>query len=273
MLGKDLSLALKNEKIDFVSLSKDSLNIQNLEKIKFVINEHRPDVVINCAAYTKVDMAEVEKEKALSVNAAGVYNLAKVCKNEGIKLVHISTDYVFSGEKKSPYHPFDQPDPINVYGISKLYGEHLLRHSGCDYLIIRTSWLYGPHGENFVQKMLQLSEEKSSIDVVNDQFGSPTSTHTLSKYLVMMVKKNISGLFHLTDRTGNGISWFTFAKKIMEVFERDTVINPVLSDKFIRPAKRPKYSVLDIEVTELVLGEKLPYWEISLGEYKKRVKY
>lgn len=272
MFGKDLSLTLKNEKIECISLTKEQLNILNGEKIKIAIKEHSPDVVVNCAAYTKVDMAEVERERAVAVNGTGVYNLARECKKSGIKLVHVSTDYVFSGGKKHPYQPFDIPNPINVYGLSKLYGEELLKNSGCDYLIVRTSWLYGVYGENFVSKMLQLSEERSSLDVVNDQFGSPTFTHTLAKYLVMMIKKDMSGIFHITDRTGNGISWYTFAKKIMEVFCRDTVINPVSSDKFIRPAKRPAYSVLDLELTETLLGEKLPYWEVSLGEYKKRLK-
>lgn len=272
MFGKELSITLKSEKIDCVSLTKEQLNILNAEKVKLAIKEFNPDVIVNCAAYTKVDMAEVERDKALAVNGVGVYNLAKECKKGEIKLVHISTDYVFSGEKRQPYHPFDTTNPINAYGLTKLYGEHLLRHSGCNYLIIRTSWLYGAYGENFVSKMLQLSEERSSIDVVNDQFGSPTFTHTLAKYLVTMIKKDISGLFHITDRTGNGISWYTFAKKIMEVFGRDTVINPVNSETFLRPAKRPHYSVLDLEMTEAMLGEKLPYWEVSLGEYKKRLK-
>ncbi len=272
MLGKDLSQVLRNEKIDFVSLSKEQLNILNAEKVKNLLAEHKPAVVINCAAYTKVDMAEVEKDKAFAVNGVGVYNLAKECKKIGAKLVHISTDYVFDGNKKTPYHPFDVCNPLNVYGLSKLYGEHLLIHSGCEYLIARTSWLYGIYGENFVKKMLELAEERKSIEVVNDQFGSPTFTHTLAKYLVMLVKKDVSGIFHVTDRTGNGISWFTFAKKIMEVFGKDVEIKPVTSDKFTRPAKRPQYSVLDLEITEALLGERLPFWEVSLGEYKKRSK-
>jgi len=272
MFGRDLSHTLKVEKINHVSLTREQLNILNIDKISEAIKDNNPDIIINCAAYTKVDMAEVEKEKAFATNAVGVYNLAKVCKKNGIKLVHISTDYVFSGEKRTPYHTFDAPNPINVYGLTKLYGEQLITNSGCDYLIVRTSWLYGVYGENFVSKMLQLSEERSSLDVVNDQFGSPTFTHTLAKYLVMMVKKDVSGIFHITDRTGNGISWYTFAKKIMEVFGKDVTINPVTSDKFIRPAKRPPYSVLSLDVTEAILGEKLPYWEVSLGEYKKRLK-
>lgn len=272
MFGKDLSHTLRTEKIEHVSLTREQLNILNADKINEAIKDYTPDIIINCAAYTKVDMAEVEKERAFATNAVGVYNLAKECKRKGIKLVHISTDYVFSGEKRTPYHTFDMPNPINVYGLSKLYGEQLIIGSGCNYLIVRTSWLYGVYGENFVSKMLQLSEEKKSIDVVNDQFGSPTFTHTLAKYLIMMVKKDISGIFHITDRTGNGISWYTFAKKIMEVFGRDTNINPVTTDKFIRPAKRPPYSVLSLDITEAVLGEKLPYWEVSLGEYKKRLK-
>lgn len=272
MFGKDLSLTLKNEKIDYISLSKEQLNILSKEKIKATLKEYTPDIVINCAAYTKVDMAEVEREKAIGVNALGAFNLALECKKSGIKLVHISTDYIFSGEKNSPYQPFDVPNPINTYGLSKLYGEHLIKNSGCDYLIVRTSWLYGMYGENFVLKMLQLAEERKNIDVVNDQFGAPTFTHTLAKYLTLLIKKNVSGIFHITDRAGKGISWYTFAKKIMEVFEKDVTVNPVTTERFVRPAKRPPYSVLDIEITEAVLSERLPYWEVSLGEFKKRLK-
>lgn len=272
MFGKELAQTLRQEKHDFVSLNREQLSIVNPEKISKAVDEYKPDIIINCAAYTKVDMAEIEKDKAFAINAVGPYNLADTCKKLGILLVHISTDFVFSGAKKQPYHPFDATDPANYYGLSKLYGEQFIANSRCDYLIARTSWLYGQYGENFVMKMLSLSDERDSIDVVNDQFGAPTNTHTLAKYLAMLLKKNARGIFHISDRAGNGISWFTFAKKIMEVFGRQTVINPVTSEKFARPAKRPVYSVLDIEATEYIIGEKLPYWEISLGEFRKKLK-
>jgi dTDP-4-dehydrorhamnose reductase len=272
MLARELEHTLRNEKNDFVCLNREQLNITNPEKLSKAVDEHKPGVIINCAAYTKVDMAEIQKDTAFLVNAVGPYNLAAVCKKYGILLVHVSTDFIFSGLKKQPYHSFDAGDPINYYGLSKLYGEQFIINSRCDYLIVRTSWLYGPHGENFVMKMLSLSEERAGIDVVNDQFGAPTYTHTLVRYLVMLLKKNARGVFHISDRAGNGISWYTFAKKIMEVFERPTVINPVTSEAFARPARRPAYSVLDLEATEYIQGEKLPYWEISLGEFRKRLK-
>lgn len=270
-LGKDLINVLKQKRENFFAFTKDQLNILNTEKLKKAIDDVKPDVIINCAGYTKVDMAEIEKEKAFSVNALAVFHLANICKELGILLVHISTDYVFSGEKNTPYHPFDIPSPLNYYGISKLYGENYIKDSGCDYLIARTSWLYGTEGNNFFLKLLEKSESKDEISVETDQISSPTSTITLSKTLITLINKSARGIYNITDRTKNGISLFTFAVKIMEVFERKTIIKGVKTEELIRPAKRPHYSVLDIEATEFIIGERLPYWEVSLGEMKRRM--
>lgn len=270
-LGKDLINVLKQKRETFFAYTKDQLNILNIEKLKKVIDEVKPDVIINCAGYTKVDMAEIEKERAFSVNALAVFNLANICKEKGILLVYISTDYVFSGEKNTPYHPFDIPSPLNYYGISKLYGENYIKDSGCDYLIARTSWLYGTEGNNFFLKLLEKSESKDEIPVETDQISSPTSTITLSKTLIALINKGARGIYNITDRTKNGISLFTFALKIMEVFERKTIIKGVKTLELLRPAKRPSYSVLDIEATEFIIGERLPYWEVSLGEMKRRM--
>lgn len=151
-LGKDMINVLKQKRENFFAFTKEQLNILNVEKLRKTIVDVKPDVIISCAGYTKVDMAEIEREKAFSVNALAVFNLANICKEMGILLVYISTDYVFSGEKNSPYHPFDIPSPLNYYGISKLYGEKYIKDSGCDYLIARTSWLYGTEGNNFFFK-------------------------------------------------------------------------------------------------------------------------
>ncbi len=270
-LGKDLIAVLRQKKEEFYSFTKDQLNILNNEKLSKTIDELKPDLIINCAAYTKVDMAEIEREKAFNVNALAVFNLAKICKEKGILLSHISTDYVFSGTKKTPYHPFDMAEPINYYGVSKLYGEYFIRESKCDYLIVRTSWLYGTEGDNFFLRLLAKSETKDEIAVETDQVSSPTSTLTLSKALISLINKGARGIFNVTDRTNNGISLNSFARKVIEVFNKTTFIKPVRSSELLKPAKRPEYSVLDIEATEYIIGERLPYWEISLGEIKKRL--
>ncbi len=270
-LGKDLIALLRQKKIEFYSFTKEQLNILNTSKLSDAIEEIKPDVIINCAAYTKVDMAEIEKEKAFNVNALAVFNLAGICRKNKILLVHISTDYVFSGTKKMPYHPFDLAEPVNYYGLSKLYGENYIKYSGCEYLIVRTSWLYGTEGDNFFLRLLSKSETKDEIAVEIDQISSPTSTLTLSKSLISLINRGARGIFNVTDRTKNGISLNTFARKVMEVFERNTIIKPVRSSEMLKPAKRPEYSVLDIEATEYIIGEKLPYWEVSLGEIKRRL--
>ncbi len=269
MLAKQIINHFKREKISIIGLKREELNITNSTQLREKIETHEPDLIINCAAYTKVDMAEIEKDRAFILNALAPYFIAEICRKNNIFFVHISTDYIFSGEKKEPYHPFDTPNPLNYYGLTKLYGEHYIINSGCDYLIVRTSWLYGPEGNNFLTKILRATEEKDEIEVINDQFGAPTSTFTLAKYLLKLIEKNAHGIFHLTDRAGNGISWYTFAKKIVEVFDRKLKIVPISTkDSIKRPAQRPFYSTLDISATEYFLNEKLPYWEISLGDLR-----
>lgn len=273
MLGKQLIQYLKKEGLESVGYTKEQLNITNVEQLNEKISEVNPEIIINCAGYTKVDMAELEKDKAFILNALAPYHLSNICEKKNIYLVHISSDYVFSGEKSEPYHPFDIPSPINYYGITKLYGEFYIKQSKCDYLIVRTSWLYGPEGNNFVNKILNACEERDEISIVNDQFGAPTSVFTLCKFLIKLIKLKAKGIFHITDRVGNGISWFTFAEKIVEVFERKLKIIPVQTEKALnRLAKRPKYSTLDVSATEYFLGERLPYWEVSLGDLKKHLK-
>ncbi|MCX7771247.1 MAG: dTDP-4-dehydrorhamnose reductase [Proteobacteria bacterium] len=273
MLAKQIIQYFKSEKVDVIGLKKEELNITNTIQLKEKINQYNPDLIINCAGYTKVDMAELEKDRAFALNALAPYHLSDICRKNNIFLVHISTDYIFSGEKKEPYHPFDSPNPVNYYGITKLYGEHYIINSGCDYLIVRTSWLYGPEGNNFLTKILSSSEEKEEIEVVNDQYGAPTSTFTVAKYLLKLIEKEAHGIFHITERAGNGISWYTFAEKIIEVFDRKLKIIPVSTKNSIkRPAKRPEYSTLDISATEYFLGEKLPFWEVSLGDLRNYMR-
>jgi dTDP-4-dehydrorhamnose reductase len=229
-----------------------------------MIGDICPDVVVNCAAYTDVDRAEEEREKAFLINGEGVKNLAQVCRESDIDLCHISTDYVFDGTKKGPYTPDDLPNPINVYGQSKLAGEKHILDMADKFYIIRSSWLYGKYGNNFVFKMLKLAEKQKELRVVDDQIGSPTWTGTLARVIAELIRKKRYGLYHVTDETEGGISWCEFAKEIVRLFGLKPSVIPVKTGEFPVLAKRPRYSVLDLAGTKDILKENLPNWEDSL---------
>jgi len=233
--------AFDREELDIT----DSASIErNLEKIS-------PDFVINCSGYTAVDNAETDKDAAFKVNGYACGKLAEVCKNLGAILIHFSTDYVFDGESSGGYAENDKPNPINVYGASKLEGENLIQKNSDKYYIIRTSWLFGENGKNFVNTMLELGKTKKSLNVVGDQIGCPTYTHDLCEVAIENFifsgglsggGKHPFGIYHLTN--SGSTSWCDFAKKIFEFSKMDIIVNKVSSDEFVRPAKRPKCSIL-----------------------------
>ena len=187
----------------------------------------------------------------------------------GIPLCHISTDYVFDGKKQTPYTPFDNTNPINVYGESKLAGERYIEWITNRFYIIRTSWLYGRGGNNFVSTMLRLAKEKTEIPVVKDQAGSPTSTVSLSRAIDALIKTGAYGIYHFTDETGGGISWHDFALEIMGLSGLKTKVVPITANEFPRPAKRPEYSVLDTETFSMATGYYPKNWRDSLRDYIK----
>ena len=244
----------------------DKLDITNLEQVKTVLKEVNPDVVINCAAHTAVDLCETDIENAYKINAIGPRNLAIVCEKIGAKLVQVSTDYVFDGNGTRPYREDDINCPNSVYGTSKLMGENFVREFCSKYFIVRTAWLYG-EGNNFVRTMLKLSETNSELNVVNDQIGSPTSTVDLAKAIIDLIHTEHYGIYHGTCE--GQCSWYDFAKKIFEIKNIDIKVNPVTSDEFKRPAPRPKYSVLDNFMLKLVGLNSFREWEDSLEEYLK----
>ncbi|OWT33809.1 dTDP-4-dehydrorhamnose reductase [Methanobrevibacter sp. 87.7] len=240
MLGTDLCEILKDE--DLIAASHKDLDITDLEMVKSKFNEYMPDVIINCAAMTNVDACETEKDLAYSLNAEGPKNLALATKEIDGTLIHISTDYVFKGDKHRPLRENDEIGPDSVYGKSKLQGEEAIENILDKYFIIRTAWLYGVHGPNFIKKMLELSENHDTLTVVNDQEGSPTFTKDLSIAIKEIIYSNKYGIYHVTN-SGN-TTWYDFAKLIFEKKGIDVNVEAVSSEEFAAPAPRPHYSVL-----------------------------
>ncbi|RXA21947.1 dTDP-4-dehydrorhamnose reductase [Methanosarcina sp. MSH10X1] len=250
MLGSDLCKVFP----DAVKLTHRDLDIKNREQVIESILEIKPDIVINAAAYTDVDGCEDNKELAFQTNGYGPGYIAEGCAKVSAKFVHFSTDYVFDGSKKE-YLETDVPDPINVYGHSKLLGEKEIIEKMHDYMIVRISWLFGVHGKNFVETVLRLSREIDTVKVVNDQFGKPTYALDLATKIKEIIELN-PGIYHITN---DGIcSWYEFASSIID----NTV--PCTSEEFPRKAKRPKYSVLVNTKTE-----PMRHWNEALKEYLK----
>lgn len=264
-LGTELINQLQiNDKYEVIPTDRGELNIIDINDVnKFLLN-HKPDVVINCAAHTAVDLCETDVENAYKINAIGPRNLAIVCEKIGAKLVQVSTDYVFDGNGNRPYREDDITCPNSIYGTSKLMGENFVKEFCSKYFIVRTAWLYG-EGNNFVRTMLKLAETNKELNVVNDQFGSPTSTVDLAKAIIHLISTEHYGTYHGTCE--GQCSWYDFAKKIFELKNIDIKVNPVTSEEFKRPAPRPAYSVLDNFMLKLVGLNSFRNWEESLKEY------
>ena len=240
MLGSDLWEVLKNHEL-IVTGSKD-LDITNEENVIDFIDENSPEVVINAAAYTAVDDCETNYDEAYAVNAIGPKNLAIACKKQDVPLVHISTDYVFDGSKRTPLLENDALGPQSAYGKTKLEGEKFIQEYTDKYFILRTAWLYGIHGNNFVQTMLSLAENHDEITVVDDQIGSPTYSLDLAVSIANLLNSDKYGIYHLTNE--GECSWYEFSKRIFELSDVDVKVLPVTTEEFPRPAPRPHYSVL-----------------------------
>ncbi len=266
MLAHDL-IPILGEDHRVIAPAEKNLDITRREGVSRAIKENSPDLVVNCAAYTQVDKAEEERDKAFLVNGIGVQNLALACQERGVPLCHISTDYVFDGTKATAYTPFDNPNPVNVYGESKLAGERYIQWIMNKFYLVRTSWLYGKAGNNFVSTILRLSKEQKEIRVVEDQRGSPTSTVSLSRGLHKLIGSGAYGIHHFTDDTRGGISWYDFAKEIVRLSGGKAGVLPTTTDRFPRPAKRPPNSVLDISLFSAVTGFAPPHWKEALKEY------
>ena len=239
MLGKALAEALSAHEV--IAVDRKELDITDAVAVEKIFTENNFDFCVNAAAYTAVDKAEEEFAAAGEVNGVAVGILAENCKKRNVKLIHFSTDYVFDGESDEGYREDAQTNPVNAYGKSKLLGEELIQRSGCDFAIIRLSWLFGD-GKNFVATMLHLGAEKPEIKVVSDQIGKPTYAKDLAEATAKLIANWQSGIFHLTNE--GETSWFEFAQKIFELKNLPVKVIPISSHEFPTPARRPKNSVL-----------------------------
>jgi len=245
--------------------SKD-LDITNNTQVENLFNKEKYDYCINCAAYTAVDRAEEDEQNAFLVNAEGVKFLAEACKSFETVLIHISTDFVFDGTKKSPYVENDKPNPINVYGVSKLKGEEYIKSILEKYYIIRTSWVYSEYGNNFVKTMLRLGRERDELSVVNDQFGSPTYAGDLAHVILEIIasKKENYGIYHYSNE--GIINWHDFATEIFKVAVLSINISAISTDKYPTPAKRPLYGKLDNTLLHSKFNSPPIHWKKSLTD-------
>jgi dTDP-4-dehydrorhamnose reductase len=246
-----------------------SLDITHLDQAVKMVRDTRPDVLIHAAAFTDVDACETEPEKAYLVNGIGARNMAIACEEIRCPIVHISTDYVFDGTKSSPYDEWDKPNPISQYGLSKLMAEQFIPSLTNRFYIVRTSWLYGSHGRNFVETIIRLFAEKESLEVVNDQFGSPTFTEDLAATLRQLIGKGY-GIYHVTN---SGVcTWHEFAEKIADLVGIHKPIIPVTSREYIRPARRPAQSGLNNTMLRLEGISPLRHWSEALEQYIKQTR-
>ncbi|QAV25732.1 dTDP-4-dehydrorhamnose reductase [Neobacillus thermocopriae] len=264
-LGQELVRQLQQTNFELYPFTKSDLDITNENIVNEVITKIKPDIIINAAAYTKVDEAEIEEEIAYLVNAFGQRNLAVAAEKVGAKICYISTDYVFDGNSTVPYREYDQTNPLGVYGKSKLVGEELTKSLCSRYFIVRTAWVYGEFGQNFVKTMLRLAKEKEELGVVNDQIGSPTYTVDLARFVIELVQTEKFGIYHTTN--DGFCSWYEFAKAVFEESNIDVKLYPITTEQFPRPAARPKYSVLDNFSMEVNGFVKLRHWREALREF------
>jgi dTDP-4-dehydrorhamnose reductase len=264
MLGRAVVAEARSRGWAALGLSHAQGDLADREGLLGWAERFRPEVVVNCAAYTKVDAAETDRERAFAVNGDGVANAAALAGRAGARLVHVSTDYVFDGEAQAPYREDAPTAPLSVYGESKLEGER--RALGYERsLVVRASWLFGPRGASFVAAMVGLIEAgRLPLRVVTDQEGCPTSTPSLARALLDLAAREASGIVHYQDR--EPVSWYAFAVEIARLWSGVAEVIPVTSAEFPRPARRPAYSVLDVGRFETIAGRRVEPWECGLVE-------
>lgn len=265
-LGYDVVKELQKQNIEYFGATRKDFDIIDFEATEKFITNYMPDMVIHCAAYTAVDKAEDEQGLCYLVNASATENIALICKKIDAKMVYISTDYVFDGTKKDFYEVDDKPNPVNVYGRTKLLGEQAVQKMLEKYFIVRISWVFGEHGNNFVKTMLRLGKEHKELNVVADQYGSPTYTADLAPLLIEMIKTDKYGIYHATNE---GVcSWAEFAEEIFKVAGMNVKVNHITTDEYPTKAKRPLNSRLSKEKLKGNFRE-LRDWKNALKEYIK----
>ncbi|PKN87310.1 MAG: dTDP-4-dehydrorhamnose reductase [Deltaproteobacteria bacterium HGW-Deltaproteobacteria-1] len=267
MLGSDLMAQFKHRH-EVIGMDLDEIDITSASECHKAVTENNPQLVINAAAYTNVDACETDREACFAVNAEAVKNIAEACRGKNITVIHYSTDYVFDGNGSRPYREDDPCNPINAYGASKLAGENYLRQLTDNFIIMRTAWLYGAHGKNFVQAILDRARATGKLTVVDDQTGSPTCTRDLAAATELLVDKNARGIFHVTNR--GSCTWFDFARKILKEARLETVeLLPMKTGDLKRAAKRPAYSVLGMQKFMETTGKTMQPWQLAFQDYYK----
>jgi len=275
-LGKEVVLALQAEKQKVIGISREQLDLAEPEQVADKIVSYRADWVINCAAYTKVDKAEEEQALAFKVNRDSAKAIAKGVSKYGGRLLHVSTDFIFDGQQSHPYSEEDTANPLGIYGQSKWEGEQAVREILPDAVILRTSWVYGIHGHNFVKTILRLASERDELRIVDDQIGTPSWTVDIAQAILSLTKKDVKGVFHFTNE---GVaSWYDFAIEIVSIARnlgfpiRARSITPISTSEFPLPAKRPSYSVMRKMKIRQSLDFPIPCWRDSLIAMLEQIK-
>lgn len=271
--GKELQeISCDYDEFEFIFLARDDMPIEQFDLVRTMFKSIKPQFCINCAAYTAVDKAEEEKDLANEINGEAVGVLAAICLENETKFIHLSTDYVFDGSASTPYDERSETSPVNAYGASKLDGEEQAFQFNPETIVIRTSWLYSQFGKNFVKTMLRLMNERSEINVVNDQKGSPTYAADLAETILKIIKSGSwhPGIYHFSN--DGVITWYDFATAIKKISGSACMVNPVGSDQYPTTAKRPVYSVLDKNKIQQTFGIDLKAWEESLAICIEKIK-
>ena len=270
-LGTDLMNELAKRGIEGIGVDVEEMDITDAEACRRVIKASGADAVIHCAAYTAVDAAEDNVELCRRINGEGTRNVAQACKEADVKLMYISTDYVFDGQGTRPWEPDDERHPLNVYGQTKYEGKLAVEELSDKYFIVRIAWVFGVAGKNFIKTMLRLGKERGAVSVVDDQVGSPTYTYDLARLLVDMIQTDKYGRYHATNE---GLcSWYEFAKEIFRQAGMDVPVTPVSSSEFPAKATRPSNSRMSKEKLSDNGFERLPAWQDALGRFLKEIEY
>ena len=272
-VGSEIRELSSNYPYNFIFTDKDELDITDESAIEEFVEKNKIDVIINCAAYTAVDKAETEKELADKINHLAVKYLAELSREYDMKLIHISTDYVFDGKNHKPYVEDDAVNPQSIYGQTKLDGElEVIDINPHNSIIIRTSWVYSSYGANFVKTMLRLGKEKDELGVIFDQIGTPTYARDLAKAILDILPNIQNEIVEIYNYSNEGVlSWYDFAKEIMRMAKLDCQINPIQTFEYSTPAPRPHYSLLDKAKIKKKFSMEIPYWKDSLDDCLKKI--
>lgn len=269
-LGMDLQKLLLAQGIPYTAYTKEQLDITDITAVFNQMNRDQPQAVIHAAAYTKVDLAESERDQAFLVNTYGTRNVAVAAEAIGAKLLYVSTDYVFDGRSRKPYNEYAKPNPVNVYGLSKWEGEQFIKQLHRRFFIIRTAWVFSTYGQNFVKTMLKLGSERTELDVVHDQYGCPTYTYDLAETIIAMIQSERYGTYHVTN--SGSCSWYEFASAIMEEAGITVKVRSVPTSQFPRSARRPSSSVLEGVALRLNEFKPLRHWREALHDCIKQLR-